>query len=397
MPPSPEAEAGVGRVPGHTPVQDTLMRALAWLRVIVLLNAFGVYAWHVGDYTHPVTGWVALGVLTVWTAVVVASAQATWRCSWVLLGADLAVAVAAIVVSPYVKGPGWNATVPGFWVMGVVLSWAVLKHWRGGLAAALVVSAADLSIRAGVTQKAYGNIFLLIVGGLVVGYLSELLQRTAAERDRAERAAAAAAERQRLARVVHDGVLQVLALVQRHAPDLGGEGVELGRLAGEQEARLRAFVQQGPTASAALLGGGGPAADAGSGPVDLARLLGELATSHVQVSLPGGAVPAPGPVARELTAAVEACLSNVRHHVGRDAPAWVLLEDLPDRWVVSVRDRGPGIPAGRLEDAAGQGRLGVRQSIRGRLDDLGGTAVVRSEPGEGTSWELSVPRPARGR
>ena len=89
---------------------------------------------------------------------------------------------------------------------------------------------------------------------------------------------------------------------------------------------------------------------------------------------------------------MEAALSNVRHHVGQDAEAWVLLEDLGDRWVVSVRDDGPGIPEGRLEASAGEGRLGVRQSIVGRLQDLGGTATVHSAPGQGTEWELSVPR-----
>ena len=89
---------------------------------------------------------------------------------------------------------------------------------------------------------------------------------------------------------------------------------------------------------------------------------------------------------------VEACLSNVRHHVGRDAEAWVLLEDLGDRWVVSVRDDGPGIAPGRLEDAAREGRLGVAQSIVGRMRDLGGTADLVSVPGQGAEWELCLPR-----
>jgi signal transduction histidine kinase len=89
---------------------------------------------------------------------------------------------------------------------------------------------------------------------------------------------------------------------------------------------------------------------------------------------------------------VESCLSNVRHHVGREAQAWVLLEALDDRWVVSVRDDGPGIPEGRLEESAAEGRLGVQQSIVGRLSDLGGTATVRSAVGQGTEWELDVPR-----
>ena len=89
---------------------------------------------------------------------------------------------------------------------------------------------------------------------------------------------------------------------------------------------------------------------------------------------------------------MESCLSNVRHHVGPDAEAWVLLEELGDRWVVSVRDDGPGIPEGRLEASAAEGRLGVQQSIVGRMRDLGGTATVHTAPGQGTEWELAVPR-----
>ena len=45
----------------------------------------------------------------------------------------------------------------------------------------------------------------------------------AVERDQALRAAAVAQERARLARAVHDGVLQVLALVQRRGGELGGD------------------------------------------------------------------------------------------------------------------------------------------------------------------------------
>jgi signal transduction histidine kinase len=69
----------------------------------------------------------------------------------------------------------------------------------------------------------------------------------------------------------------------------------------------------------------------------------------------------------------------------------VLLEDLGDQLVVTVRDEGPGIPPGRLDEAEGQGRLGVAQSIRGRAVDLGGTATVATAPGQGTEWELTFP------
>jgi signal transduction histidine kinase len=362
-----------------------MFRALAVLRFVVLANAIVLYGWRYEDYDHPAVGWAVMAALVAWTAfaVVAYGAPRRRRPRWLagLLVADLAVAVSAIAISPYVKGEGMNATLPGFWVMGVVLAWAILWRWTGGLAAGVVVSLADLAVRDGWTQKAYGNVFLLVLGGLIVGFLSELLQRTAAQRDRAERAAAAAEERQRLARLVHDGVLQALALVQRRAPELGAQGVELGRLAGEQEVRLRGLVQQD---SRDLLG---PVGD-----LDLVELLSALQTPQVHVAVPGTPATVPAATATEVVAAVESCLSNVRHHVGRDAAAWVLLEELGDRWVVSVRDDGPGIPEGRLAASAAAGRLGVRQSIIGRMRDLGGTATVHSAPGQGTEWELVVPR-----
>src|SRR3712207_7552395 len=63
-----------------------------------------------------------------------------------------------------------------------------------------------------------------------------------------------------------------------------------------------------------------------------------------------------------LCRSVNECLLNVTRHVGPDAPAWVALEDLGDRIVVSVRDDGPGITEGRLEEARREGRLGVSRS-----------------------------------
>jgi signal transduction histidine kinase len=58
---------------------------------------------------------------------------------------------------------------------------------------------------------------------------------------------------------------------------------------------------------------------------------------------------------------------------------------------VFVRDRGTGFdPAGVPPD-----RRGLRDSVVGRLTRLGGTATVRSAPGEGTEVELCLPRGER--
>jgi signal transduction histidine kinase len=314
---------------------------------------------------------------------------ATWayaeprRRTHLLLVADLALAVSMLLATPLVVAGDATASLPGFWIIAALAAWAIHYRWLGGLAAGLGLAAADLA-RQDVDRSDYGNAFLLVIGGPVLGFVCGSLQRLATERDEAERAAAVAAERARLARAVHDGVLQVLALVPRRGRDLGGEFAELGRLAGEQERELRALIRAQDDVSD----------DLPTGAVDVAAELARLERrASVTVSTPGTPVELPAEAARELVAAVRACLDNVRTHVGEDAPAWVLLQAFPDRVALSVRDEGPGIPSGRLEEAAAQGRLGVTESIRGRIAGLGGTAELATGS-FGTEWELVVPRPS---
>ncbi|MGH3929661.1 MAG: hypothetical protein ACRDTF_06755 [Pseudonocardiaceae bacterium] len=61
----------------------------------------------------------------------------------------------------------------------------------------------------------------------------------------------------------------------------------------------------------------------------------------------------------------------------------------------SERDDGPGIPSGRLAEAAAAGRMGVAGSIVARLAELGGVASLTTGPDTGTEWELRVPREPR--
>jgi len=70
----------------------------------------------------------------------------------------------------------------------------------------------------------------------------------------------------------------------------------------------------------------------------------------------------------------------------------VLIEDDGQDVTITIRDNGVGVLAGRLEEAAESGRMGVVNSIQKRLSDLGGTASIDSRPGAGTCLELMVPR-----
>ena len=362
-------------------VEDRLFRALGILRVVLIINAVALNLYRADNFDYPVAGVLVVAGMVVWTAFTVWAYADPARRTALLLSADLAVALAAILVSPLIKGPDMNATIPGFWVIGALMAWAIQWLWQGGLVAGVLLCAADLAVRDEVTQSNYGNEFLLIIGGLVVGFLSQSLRLMEVERDQAMRASVADAERARLARVVHDGVLQVLALIQRRGRELGGESAELGRMAGEQESALRALIRQQDSLVA-------PTDEL----TDLASALSRLErTSTVTVAAPAEPVLLAGSVVAELVAVVRACLDNVAHHVGPDAPAWVLLQALPDRVELSVRDEGPGIPEGRLGQAEDEGRLGVSQSIVGRVEDLGGTVELVTGS-FGTEWEVTVPR-----
>lgn len=373
-------------------VETTLFRALAVLRGIVLVYAVALNLVRWDDFDHPVGAGVVVAGMVVWSGFVTWAYDDPRRRRTPLFVADLVVACAALLATPLVQSEAMlerhASTIPSFWVMAAVLAWAVARGWVGGVVAAAVVSVCDLSVRIEATGTTWGNIFLLFLAAGVVGYSTERLREATEAQAAAERVAATMQERARLARVVHDGVLQVLALVQRRGLEAGGQSAELGRLAGEQEVALRALVQ-GDTA---VLARGAAAGTAGDGEVDLVERLARFASRSVTVSGPGGTVPLPAYAAEELTAVVRACLDNVALHVAEDAPAWVLVEDLGDAVVVTVRDQGDGIPDGRLDAAAREGRLGVRESVRGRIADLGGSASLVTGPGQGTEWELSVPR-----
>lgn len=366
--------------PAAIEVESRLFRALAVLRVVVLINALGLTIYRAANFDPPAAALVCALVMVGWTAFALWAYAAPARRTAVLVGADLAIALGLLLVTPLVKGPGFQASVPGFWVSGALLACAIHYRWIGGLLAGLALAAVDLGLRQEIDQSIYGNAFLLVIGGPVVGYMCESVQRMAQERDEAERAAARAEERARLARAVHDGVLQVLALVQRRGGELGGDAAELGRLAGEQERELRALIRGEQP-------GRGPAV----GMTDLAAALAELETGTVTVSGPATAVEMPARPAEEIVAATRAALDNVRRHVGEDARAWVLLQAFPDHVEVSVRDDGPGIADGRVIEARAQGRLGISESIRGRIEDLGGKAELITGA-TGTEWELTVPR-----
>ncbi|MGW0162416.1 MacS family sensor histidine kinase [Mycobacterium sp. NPDC003323] len=346
------------------------------------------------ELDRPGLGWVLFGVLT--------ACSVAWglaylrgfgrRRAWVI--GEVVIVVVLMGTTVIVASEQWtlaNQSWPTtLWATNAVVSAAILAGPAAGMAIGLAVmgTAAALKGAIAVDLVRSPTILIELAVGLAVGMAANTARRAHAELERATRLSAALAERERLSRHVHDGVLQVLAMVARRGREIGGEAAALAEVAGEQERALRRLI----ATEDAVAG-----ADMPSGISDLGAVLRRHAGDRVSVSVPADAVLVDDTVAAELEAATANALTNVQRHAGPDARAYVLLEDLGAEVVVSIRDDGPGIPAGRLAEAAAQGRVGVSKSIRGRLAALGGQAILTTPPGGGTEWELSVPRRAEQR
>ncbi len=364
---------------------DDPLRLLAALSGVALGALIAGVRWRV-----PVAA--ALAVLTALTLFI--AYDATTEDPEKLVAQHVAIPAAAILIlCAAVAGAVTGATAPALAAHGalpVVLGPLVGVLAVGGLQA---VQVTQESGPAGTPYDVIPSAFLFLVAGLAISGLglARLLTARSAERKHAEqiRRESAAAERDRLGRSIHDGVLQVLALVQREGQDLGGHAGALAALAGQQEVALRSLL----ASEANDAGNAGHASAA----TDLRGPLQALTGPAVEVATPAQPVQLPSAVAEEVVAAVKAALDNVRRHAGPDACAWILLEEERDGVRVTVRDDGVGFPPERPAEAAEAGRLGIAQSMRGRIADCGGTTTIDTRPGQGTEVEFWIPRAPQAR
>ena len=250
---------------------------------------------------------------------------------------------------------------------GGVAAYARLAVGAGLLVAALVLFAAQ-SGQVGVARHVLLAGALGVAGlALTVGpWLFRLASDLADER--AERVRTQ--ERADVAAHLHDSVLQTLALIQKHA----GDERAVARLARGQERDLRAWLYEEDAQAERSVAGSLRAAAAevedGHGtPVELVT-VGDAATSEQT---------------RPLVLAAREAMVNAAKHSGADKVD-VYAEIAADRIEVFVRDRGRGFDAA----AVPADRLGLRRSIVDRMERHGGTADVRTAPGEGTEVRLCL-------
>jgi len=177
-------------------------------------------------------------------------------------------------------------------------------------------------------------------------------------------------ERAEIAAHLHDSVLQSLALIQRSADS----PADVVRIARTQERELRTWLYEDQPRSGTSL-----SADLRA----VAAQVEEMTAVAIDVVVVGDVTPS---VATEalLRAAREALLNAARHG---SPPVSLYLEATPQRVEVSVRDHGPGFDP----ESVASDRLGVRESIIGRVARHGGTTTVRRPPSGGTEVRMVMP------
>ncbi|MGW9025451.1 PspC domain-containing protein [Streptomyces sp. NPDC055722] len=188
-----------------------------------------------------------------------------------------------------------------------------------------------------------------------------------------------AQERAEVAAHVHDSVLHTLTLIQRNAENAS----EVRRLARAQERDLRAWLYKPE----------GTGKDEDEEPDTLAeavrRNAAEVEDKHgvpIEVVVVGDC-PLDERIGAQMQAAREAMVNAAKY--GGEGGAVQVYAEVEGRTVfVSVRDRGPGFDL----DAIPADRMGVRESIIGRMERNGGTARLRAVPSGGTEVELEMER-----
>jgi len=297
--------------------------------------------------------------------------------------------VGAVLVTPAVGGSGLGSVlVPLFTIaVGAIVAWSNLddaqrSRWLGSgagrygwmrvaLGAGLTVAGILVLVTRGASVSAAWDALLaavaVLVGALIIAAPWAL--RLWGDLRREQVAAARATERADIAAHLHDSVLQTLALIQRQS----GDAAAVTRLARAQERELRSWLYDGPQGSQSTLA---------AAVTEVAHDVEDVHGVPVDLVVTGDRPYEPHGAA--LTQAMREALVNAVRH-GRP-PVTAYVEIGPDGVEAFVRDRGDGFDL----DAVPTDRLGVRQSVLGRMERHGGTARVRRRD-DGTEVELRLP------
>lgn len=362
------------------------------------------YTWWLGDMSG---GLLVVPLMLVWGQELAARRRAGWRgpgAGWRAAGrwaATLALVTALSVAAfsfryplPYVVFPALILAAVNLGLRGGTAALALAMATAIGMTAARTDPFAQQSITA---EALSTQLYILVatLTTLTVGAAASAQRRSAAELAAFQRRAArrADAERQRIARDLHDSVSQTLFSLGLHAGIARHEAARAALPPGS--ALPSAVAEISGLAQAALLEmrasifdlRGGAVAEQGL-VTALAAHGAALAVRHdlrVTVTGPEERLPLTPRTEELLYRIGQEAVTNAVKHSGSPAVSADVSVTGP-LVLLAVRDQGQGFdPA-----ASYAGHLGL-DLMRARAREAGGTAEIRSGPGTGTAVQVSVP------
>jgi len=258
-------------------------------------------------------------------------------------------------------------------------------HRKRGLVLRILIALILLGAGLGTLQHAHESVKLLqpLVGVLlVISSIAVVLGpwwlRIARDLVVERAARIRAEERADMASRVHDSVLQTLALIQRRA-DQPQQVIQLARA---QERELRSWLFDGRAP------GSIDAETTFAGGVRLIQQEVEAQHGIAVEAVTVGDCPLDDDLAALLAAAKEATVNAAKWSGAKVVSLFAEVE--PGEVSMFVRDRGRGFDP---ETVPGD-RKGLAESVHARMTRHGGSAAIRSTPGEGTEVSLTMPRAA---
>lgn len=350
--------------------------AWLWLAIVALFNLNRV--------DHPaisVAAVAATGLVTV--AATIALRTPGWERAMRpgLVGGEVALAAVVVAAEGWVRqGPISGQSLAGTWPLAAILVAAVAGGLGWGVAAGtLLTGARILALTIGGSADDHGGRAALaalstgvswIVIGAVCGTIMRLLRR-------AQHQLAEADARDAIARDLHDGVLQTLALIERRS-----ESTDIARLARDQERDLRVYLFGDRPGVGGLPGGLRAAA------TRLERAW-PLTSVTVTVSVDTPSLE-PAKVDAVVGAAAEALTNAAKHGHAHHVVVFADVDEPSGGLFLSVKDDGCGFDPAEVVEGVGMAR-----SIRGRVEQVGGRVEFASTAGDGVEVRIAIPPASR--
>ena len=372
---------GVGA--GEDVLTEQLLRSVSIFRWATLIWAIIGVVLSRDELTRP---WLAISLLaiaSIFTATTgfLAATNASVLSNYWFLFLELGIGVTLLLGDGLVYQSTRAQSLPWAWPAAGVIAVGICLGRRAGILSALLVGGTSLFTESTVLDRsvlvsAFSKIGLWLLVGAIAGALTQRLRL-------AEREISLALTREEVARELHDGVLQTLAVIQRRSDD-----PELSTMAKDQENSLRLYLADSRAVAMTTSEPAGLEATLRETAAAAERLYGLTVQVIVTPDCPDRP-DLPDIVIHAVAGAVKESITNSAKHGSADKVTVFAEPSERDQdkfgLFISIKDDGAGFIVEEVVEG-----IGLARSIRGRITEQGGTVELKSRPGRGTEVQIWV-------